>query len=129
MSGKFLLDTNIVIGLFAGESIVKRHLEKAEEIFVPSIVLGELYFGAYKSGQVRDNLARIDELADNIALLVCDAGTAKEYGIIKHGLRALGRPIPENDVWIAAIAGQYNLTLVTRDTHFDEIESLKVTTW
>ena len=63
MSGRNLLDTNIVIALFAQDSAVVEHLDEAEEVFIPSIVLGELYFGARKSGRVKENLARIDEFA------------------------------------------------------------------
>ena len=47
--------------------------------------------------------------------------TARHYGIIKSQLKKKGRPIPENDVWIAAIAKEYDLTLVTRDDHFSYI--------
>ncbi len=95
---------------------------------MPSIVLGELYFGARKSGRVEENLALIDEFATNSSILACDTDTAKEYGVIKNTLQEKGRPIPENDIWIAAIARQYKLIVVTRDTHFDEIESLEAET-
>jgi len=62
-------------------------------------------------------------------VLACDTETAREYGQIKNSLRAKGKPIPENDIWIAAIAIQYDLTLVTRDGHFTEIEGLATETW
>lgn len=126
MSGRYLLDTNIVIALFAGETTVKEFLEQADEVFVPSIVLGELYYGACKSQRVSDNKARIDEFAVRNVVLGCDAETARRYGEIKDALRQKGRPIPENDIWIAAIALQYELTLVARDTHFNEVERLSV---
>ena len=84
MSGRFLLDTNIVIALFAGESKVLRHLKTAKEIFLPSTVLGELYFGAYKSGRVSENIEKIYEFALANSILVCDGGTVKEYGAIKN---------------------------------------------
>ena len=51
MSGKYLLDTNIVIALFAEDTSVKKHIAKAEEIFIPSTVIAELFFGAFKSGR------------------------------------------------------------------------------
>ncbi len=126
MSGKFLLDTNIVIALFAGESAIQQFMREAEQVFVPSIALGELYFGARKSGRVETNLARIDEFALSCSILACDTDTAREYGVIKNTLRAKGRPIPENDIWIAAIARQCGLVLVTRDVHFDEIKDLAI---
>ena len=52
MSGNCLLDTNIVIALFAGEQSVLDHLKDANEVYIPSIVIGVLYFGAHKSSQV-----------------------------------------------------------------------------
>jgi tRNA(fMet)-specific endonuclease VapC len=54
---------------------------------------------------------------------------ARQYGVIKNALRAKGRPIPENDIWIAAIAMQYHLTLVARDGHFQEVDGLVVGQW
>jgi tRNA(fMet)-specific endonuclease VapC len=56
----------------------------------------------------------------------CDAATAREYGRIKEILRAKGKPIPENDIWIAAMAVQHGLTLATRDQHFGEVPNLVV---
>jgi tRNA(fMet)-specific endonuclease VapC len=129
MSGRFLLDTNVIIALFGGEAALENELGQADEVFVPAIVLGELYFGARKSGRVEENLARIDEFALISPVLACDAGTAKEFGVVKNELRRRGRPIPDNDLWIAAIARQCQLTLVTRDTHFEEIDGLKVAVW
>jgi len=129
MSGRFLLDTSIVIALFAEDTSVEEHLKEAEEVFIPSIVLGELYFGVRKSGRIRQNLRRIDELAISSAVLACDLGTAREYGEIKGALQEKGRPIPENDIWIAAIARQHGLTLVTRDEHFKEVEHLNIEVW
>ncbi len=129
MSGRYLLDTNIIIALFADDTAVKEKLAGAEETFVPSIAIGELCYGARKSVRVQENLTRIDEFAASSVVLGCNGDTARRYGEIKNTLRMKGRPIPENDIWIAAIAFQHDLTLVTRDEHFNEIESLKVVTW
>lgn len=129
MNGKYLLDTNIVIALFADDPAVKDNLARAAEVFVSSIVIGELYFGARKSARAQLNLKRIDEFATNNVILGCDVETARRYGAIKDALRLKGRPIPENDIWIAAVALQHQLTLTTRDAHFDEIENLKVINW
>ena len=129
VNGNFLLDTNIVIALLANEKPVIEKLTMAEKVFLPCIVLGELYFGAYKSVHVDKNLVRLDEFVSGNSVLDCDAHTGKYYGRIKNGLRIKGRPIPENDIWIAAIAQQYRLTLVSRDTHFTEIDDLLLETW
>jgi len=122
MAGKYLLDTNIVIAIFADEAGIKTKLTQAEEVFLPSITAGELYCGAKKSGRAQANLDRIDEFIAGSTVLGCDAETAKIYGDIKNKLRLKGRPLPENDIWIAALALQYHLVLVTRDAHFQEIE-------
>ncbi len=129
MSGRYLLDTNIIIALFADDAAVKEQLAQADEVFASSIAIGELCFGAYKSGRIKENRARIDDYAGNNVVLGCDIGTAYHYGEIKHALQRKGRPIPENDVWIAAVALQHDLTLISRDTHFKEIDDLKVMTW
>lgn len=129
MSGRFLLDTNIVIAIFAEEPIPLRRLAEAEEVFVPAIVLGELYFGAHKSTRAEANVAQIDEFSVTAVILGCDPVTARHYGWIKNDLRTKGRPIPENDIWIAAIAQQHGLNLVSRDAHFNEVADLTVEAW
>ena len=129
MSGKYLLDTNIVVALFTGDDLVQKKLAGANKVFVPSIVLGELHYGVRKSTQIEKNLARLEEFAAANAVVACDADTAREYGVIKDELRKKGRPIPENDIWIAAVARQYDFVLVTRDSHFSEIDHLKTEKW
>ncbi len=132
MSGRFLLDTNVIIALFGGEAGVRQRLSQADEFFVSAVALGELYYGAYKSGQSRENQERIDAFARKTAILGCDADTAREYGLIKNELRRKWRPTPENDIndiWIAATARQANLVLVSRDEHYNHIEDLKRETW
>ncbi len=129
MSGRFLLDTNIVVALFADDEGVKANLSQAAEVFIPSIVIGELCYGAQKSGRTEANLARIDQLATSNTVLTCDVTVARHYGQVKHDLKLKGRPLPENDIWIAAIALAYNLALVTRDAHFQEIEYLQAIHW
>jgi tRNA(fMet)-specific endonuclease VapC len=129
MSGRVLLDTNIVIALFAKEVVVQQRLASADEVFVSSIVLGELYYGAQKSSRIETNIARINTFAAANVVLGCDTATAQYYGAIKNRLRMRGYPIPENDIWIAATTQQYQLTLVTRDEHFQAIEGLLVEQW
>lgn len=129
MNGRYLLDTNIIIALFADEESVKERIGASGELFVSSVVLGELYFGANKSQRVAGNTARIDEFAARSIVVGCDTDTARRYGVVKDRLRQKGRPIPENDIWIAAQALENNLTLVARDAHFDEVEGLSLETW
>ncbi|MDO8753876.1 MAG: type II toxin-antitoxin system VapC family toxin [Anaerolineales bacterium] len=129
MSGKCLLDTNIVIALFANETAVKENLAKTDEVFIPSVVIGELFYGAHKSARATENIARIDDFASNSVVLGCDTETSRVYGEIKRALSVKGHPIPENDIWIAAIAIQHDLVLISRDAHFKEVDNLKVKAW
>ena len=129
MSGKNLLDTNIIIALFANDENVKTNLSKTREIFVPSIVVGELFYGAYKSARAKENISRIEELASQSVVLGCDSETSRIYGEIKFELSTKGNPIPENDIWIAAIAIQHDLILISRDAHFNEVNKLKIEVW
>jgi tRNA(fMet)-specific endonuclease VapC len=129
MSGRYLLDTNIVIALFAGETAVIDQISQADELFVPSIVLGELFYGAERSGRTKQNQERVHQFAEANTILNCDKETSAWYGRIKNQLAQSGRPIPENDIWIAATAASHNLTLVSRDRHFLEVHDLQVLTW
>ena len=129
LSGKYLLDTNVAIALFAGDLLVQEKVRNAEYIVTTPPVIGELCFGAQKSNKVSENLRKIDILVQQSIVFPCDLETAQWYGIIKERLRRKGRPIPNNDIWIAAIAMQHDLILVTRDAHFDEVESLQTERW
>jgi len=124
VNGKALVDTNVVIALFAGDPAVVEKLKHRSSVFLCVPVLGELRYGAQASARVDSNLARLDEFARALRVLPCDTATARFYAEVKFDLRKKGRPIPENDVWIAAIARQHNLALLTRDTHFQEIDGL-----
>jgi tRNA(fMet)-specific endonuclease VapC len=131
MSGKnYLLDTNIIIGLFANDpSIIEKIKSHPSGIFIPSIVLGELFYGAAQSGKKEENKKKIEALAIISSILDCDLDTARLYGEIKSQLKVKGAPIPENDIRIAALTQQHNLILVTRDKHFKNIEVLPIERW
>jgi tRNA(fMet)-specific endonuclease VapC len=101
----------------------------ADEIFIPVIVVGELYFGAENSSRQADNIARVDEFITRYTILDCDVQTARFYGQIESQLRAKGKPIPPNDMWIAAIARQHNLTVLPQDAHFNHVDGLPVQGW
>jgi len=126
MNGRYLLDTNIVIALFADEFAVRNRVKDISEIFIPSIVIGELYYGAFKSMRAKENIARIDNLALSSVILICNLETARWYGKIKSRLKQKGIPIPENDIWISASSFQHDLTLITNDVHFNQVEGLRI---
>jgi tRNA(fMet)-specific endonuclease VapC len=129
VSGNLLLDTNAVIAFFKMEPSALTLVGPITECFVPSIVIGELFYGALHSTQVSQNTERIQIFAESVTILDCDRETAKEYGRIKHNLRTAGTPIPENDIWIAAVAIQYSLTLMSNDSHFDFVAGINRVSW
>lgn len=125
----YLLETTAAIAVMNGDFQVERLLEQFENVYVSTVTIGELYFGAEKSSNQDENLKRVSEFASERTILVCDHGTAIWYGRIIYQLRAKGRPIPQNDVWIAATAMQHELILLTRDKHFGEVENLALVGW
>lgn len=128
-NGRFLLDTNILIALLNDEEAIRSNLVHPREVSISVVALGELFFGAAKSVKRIENIARIERFVSGRSIIVCDIEIAKEYGSIKKLLKEKGRPIPENDLWIAATAKYKGMILVTRDHHFDEVDGLTTTDW
>lgn len=129
MNGNYLVDTNIVIALFANEPGIENCFNQSKRIHLPVVVLGELIYGAKYSRKPEENFCRIQEFRNECECQWIDQETATQYAEIKLQLRQKGRPIPDNDIWIAAIAQQHQLILVTRDSHFNEIEDLMIERW
>lgn len=130
MSGKdYLLDTNIIVAFFNGEAALIEKVKPLSSVQLPYVVLGELYYGAFKSAKKQENIQRIRSFLSLCTLLKADEETSYCYGNIRDDLRQKGKPIPENDIWIAAIARQYQLTLVTRDKHFNEVSGIEIEFW
>jgi tRNA(fMet)-specific endonuclease VapC len=129
MAGSLLLDTSFIIELFLRNSDAERVVASASELYIPSIALGELLYCAERSSRRSENIAQIEEFAASAAILSCDAETAWRYGEIKSSLRSKGRPLSDNDIWIASVARQHQLTIATRDAHFSEIPGLALLSW
>lgn len=128
-NGRYLLDTNIIIGMFAEDKAIQEKVQNTEKLFLASPVVGELYYGARKSSRPMENLTRVNRLTQRFPLFSSNLETAKWFGIIKDQLRQKENLIPDNDIWIAAITRQHDLILVTRDSHFDEVESPQTEYW
>jgi tRNA(fMet)-specific endonuclease VapC len=129
MAGKILLDSNFIIDVFKGSLAAQGLLAAAEEVFVPATAMGELFHGAELSYRREERMAEAEEFASQRTLLPCDLETARRYGGIKSTLKVRGRPIPDNDIWIAALAQQHDLTVVTKDAHFREVDALPLLSW
>ncbi len=126
---KLLLDTNIISALLKGESSVADKIDKAKKVYIPVIALGELYYGASYSLHAAKNISDIKKFTSAYNLLLIDEETTIAYGSIKATLRKKGKPIPENDIWISAIAKRHNLTIATRDKHFKEVAGVTIRLW
>lgn len=124
-----ILDTNAVSAVLAGDPKVGEVLASRDRHELPAVVIGEYLFGLARS-KFRKKLAVL--LADLVAesvVLPTDEMTARAYATVREQLRRKGRPIPENDVWIGALALQHGLEVVSRDAHFDEIAGIRRRSW
>lgn len=126
MNGRISLDTNIVIRLFKNDPEIIRTLTTVSTFCLPVPVIAEILFTARNSSRQKENLKIYNEFIDVCEALNITRETADHYSSIRLELKRKGRPIPENDLWIAAICREQNLPLLTGDAHFDNINDLKV---
>ena len=130
MSGnKILLDTNIIIKIFEGQKSIATKLQKIAGFYVSVVVLGELQVGVNRATNKQKNLDMLNSFMELATIIDIDETTTLHYGEIIADLYNKGKPIPTNDVWIAATAKQHKLTLITNDKHFDHISSLNIEDW
>lgn len=125
-TGRLLLDTNIISDLNDNVPGTLEALTAVEEIFTSVVVAGELFYGIENSTRREENFSFYTDFFQTCAVLDITLDTASVYGTIKTNLRQKGKPIPENDIWIAAIAVQNDLTLLTHDNHFKSVEGLRL---
>ena len=125
---RILLDTSVVIAAFRRDPTILAQLRTIAMV-VSTTVIGELYFGAHRSGRFTEQAAKIADLVVQSRVVVCDLETSVAYGRLKFALEGAGTRIPENDLWIATSALQYGLPLATRDGHFNVVPGLVVEQW
>jgi len=121
-----LLDTNMYVAFKRGDGDAVELLRLADEVHLSTVVLGELLAGFAAGSRERRNREELTAFLESprVRIDAVDEGTADFYGRIFALLRRKGRPIPTNDLWIAATALQHGLVLATRDDHFAAIEGL-----
>ncbi len=129
MSTSYLLDSSVLIFSLHHDTKILQKLSEAASLHVSSIALGELYYGAEHSSNAEIGRNEVDSLIQTLSVLKADYITAKIYGYIKHEQRMKGQMLPDNDLWIAATAIQYGLTLAARDHHFTWIADLLLEQW
>ena len=124
-----ILDTNALSAVADDEPAAVRLFSQAASIELPAIVLGEYRFGIAQPRRRKEYENWLEELIAAIRVLSVDQETAGHYAQIRSELKKAGNPIPSNDLWIAALARQHRLPLMSQDTHFDAVQGLKRIRW
>jgi tRNA(fMet)-specific endonuclease VapC len=111
-----------------GESEIRFILETAEEIIVPSVVLGELYSGFQMGKQLKRNTHELELFLANPGVFCMDItkSVAERYGLVIKILQDNGTPIPTNDIWIASLVLETGAKLLTRDSHFEHVPGIAI---
>ena len=124
-----IIDTNALSAWAAGDPAVAATIAAAERIHLPVVVLGEFRYGLMGS-RFRDQLElRLKKLECVVPVLPITRETADVYSTLRYELKQAGHPIPENDVWIAALSRQHGLPVLSRDKHFDYVGGLRRMEW
>jgi len=123
---RVLIDTNIYSFAMRGDPETISILQRAHEIALCSINIGELLSGFKGGGRERENREELEEFLDapRVVVYAIDENTAEFYAAILNDLLEKGTPIPTNDIWIASVAFQYGLKLFSKDQHFRNISGL-----
>jgi tRNA(fMet)-specific endonuclease VapC len=120
------LDTNVAIDILNGKKDIAEECFLYYPIYLPIIVCGELIFGAINSNQISSNLNKYTDFIDDCHILNTTSNVSLEYAKIRKQLKEKGNPIPENDIWIAALCKSFEIPLATKDNHFKLIEDLEL---
>ena len=120
------LDTNRYVDFCRGEPEAVQVVQQAHEILLPFVVLAELRAGFLCGTRGRQNERTLTKFlnSDRVRILNPDEQTTHHYGRLFKQLREQGTPIPTNDIWIAALVAQHDLTLFARDRHFEHLPQL-----
>ena len=124
-----ILDTNALSGAADGDPGALEIIAGAERIAVPVIVLGEYRLGIAQSRHRKEYEEWLREWVAAVTVLDVDRETTYQYAKIGLELKKIGKPIPSNDLWIAALCGQHSLPLLSRDRRFDVVSVLTKLAW
>ena len=124
-----ILDTNALSAFVDGEAGVGEVLRRQARAAIPVIVLGEFRYAIAQSRHRSTYEAWLDTHLSDFELLAITAETTIPYAALRGTLKRLGRPMPANDAWIAALAIQHALPILSRDAHFDALPDLRRIAW
>jgi len=125
---KILLDTNAYSEFMTGNTKVLDYIVEAEEIYVSTVMIGELFAGFHGGSKFTENMEYFQKFCkkDGIIIKNVTIETAEIFGEIKSELRSKGKMIPLNDIWIAAHTIETGSKLITYDSHFKHISGLRI---
>ena len=129
---EYLLDTDICIYWLKGREIIRNKILSVglSNVAICSITVAELYYGAYNSSRIEENLTRAERFISNIAVISLDNDALRCFGELKTQLRKLGQPVADFDLLIASVAITENLILVTNNTrHYNRIDEIQLENW
>jgi predicted nucleic acid-binding protein len=124
-----ILDTNALSAFVDGDAGVGQVLRRQPRAAIPVIVLGEFRYGIAESRRRSAYEAWLDAQLPHFDILLVTDETAIAYATVRVALKRSGRPIPANDAWIAALALQHRLPILSRDHHFDVVSDVERTSW
>jgi tRNA(fMet)-specific endonuclease VapC len=129
MARGILLDSSVVIPHLRGRLDLNAKVAPDEPLFLPLTVVGELYKGVFKSSRDENSRVLLETFLQTVAVLHPDMATGIQYARIAVDLEKRGLPIPENDIWIAALAVECSMPLASRDAHFRHVSGLQLLEW
>ena len=124
-----ILDTNALSSLAGKDARLVARLRNARRVVVTIISLGEFTYGIRQSRSVTDLEAWLKAFLMRAGVLRLDLRTIDQYAAVRTELRKAGTPIPANDCWIAALARQHRLPIVSLDEHFDVVDQVRRIAW
>lgn len=124
-----ILDTNAISAWCDDDAALLAVLPSDRPLFLPAIVLGEYRFGIRVARDRKTREAWLEDVESAVTVLDVNSETARHYADVREELRKARTPIPENDLWIAALARQHDLPVITRDAHFDHVTDLRRVGW
>ncbi len=124
-----ILDTNALSAFLDRAPQAVEIVSEARELAIPVIVAGEFAFGIARSRYRDAYEASLERMLNRCRILDIGIETARHYASIRLELKAAGKPIPANDIWIAALCRQYAMPVISRDSHFDFVSGLRRRTW
>jgi tRNA(fMet)-specific endonuclease VapC len=129
MSGEIALDSSVAVRFLNGEAAVVARVLTLPEVVLPIVVVGELLFGAENSSRPLQNLPRYLEFIEACVVMPLGRETAAVFAQARLALKQKGRPIPMNDIWIAAQCLEHGWVLVTNDADFNYVDGLMLERW